>query len=363
MRRLGKMISVFLILLLAAGLLTMAGAVAEGVREGLTLCVNVIVPSLFPFMILSGYVALSGLGPWVALPLRPLTRKLLRLPDEAGSVYLMSLIGGYPVGARTMATLIQTGRLNPKLASRMLCYCVNAGPAFLVAAVGLGFFRSAAAGWILLAGQVSSSLLIGAFVSRQAKEEEGRFVQPPSDAGNAFVAAVGNASAAIINTCAFVVLFSGLNALLRESGLIAAAENAFPFSQLPMGLAESLLAGIMEVTGGCAAASSLAGNTAFLLTAFFVSFGGLSIMAQIASAVHGTGVDLRGFLLTRFVHGALTAAISYPLYLAFAHSIPTFCPTNAPAARVTPYAAVTSVGMLAMAAMLLLSLPPAARKE
>ncbi len=352
-----------LVIFIAAGLLTMASSVSAGVMEGLRLCANVIIPSLFPFMVLSGFVALSGLGPLVAFPLRPITRYLLRLPDEAASVLLMSFIGGYPVGARTMATLLSTGRLSPQRASRMLCYCVNAGPSFLVVAVGWGFFRSTDAGWILLGAQILSALIIGAFLSRAEKEDSPSRPQPPMSLNSAFVQSVINASAALINTCAFVVLFCALIALIKRAGIISALENIYPLSMLPHGLVETVLSGFLEVTSGCSASATLPGDTAFLLVSFFVSFGGISIICQVASALHATGVDLRGFLLSRFIHGALTTAIAYPVYRALSASVSVFSPANAPTAHVTIETAITSVGMLSMAAILLLSVPTYGQKK
>jgi hypothetical protein len=87
-------------LLLAAGLLTMAGAVAEGVREGLTLCVNVIVlpVSLYDPQRVCGPVW-PGRG-WRCRLVRD--QKASAPPTRRAALYFMSLIGGYPVGARTM---------------------------------------------------------------------------------------------------------------------------------------------------------------------------------------------------------------------------------------------------------------------
>ncbi|MEG2204213.1 MAG: hypothetical protein RRY21_03535, partial [Oscillospiraceae bacterium] len=59
--------------------------VAAGIQAGLAVCVDVLLPSLFPWMALTGFVTLSGLGALVAWPLRPITRWVLRLPDELGA--------------------------------------------------------------------------------------------------------------------------------------------------------------------------------------------------------------------------------------------------------------------------------------
>ena len=120
------------VLLIGAGLLTHSAQTAEGIRDGLASCATLVIPSLLPFLIFSGMLSTTRLGEWVSRPLEPVCRWVFHLPPEAGSALLMSMIGGYPVGARTIAQLLEQGRIQPRTARRMLCFCINAGPAFVV---------------------------------------------------------------------------------------------------------------------------------------------------------------------------------------------------------------------------------------
>lgn len=102
--------------------------VSSGVQEGLTLCGQVIIPTLFPFVVVALFIAKSGiadmLGKWFA----PITNILFHLPGNASCVIFMSLIGGYPVGIKMINELYSNNEISKDEAERMSLFCVNAGP-------------------------------------------------------------------------------------------------------------------------------------------------------------------------------------------------------------------------------------------
>ena len=137
---------------LCAAILVLDGdVVAAGALSGVQLCLQTVIPSLFCFMVLTGFLINSGLYRLISLPLGPLTKGLFCLPPSMGSVVLLSLIGGYPMGAKSIAGLLEQGRLDRATAQRMLPFCCCAGPSFIITAVGSGMFGSAQAGILLSA--------------------------------------------------------------------------------------------------------------------------------------------------------------------------------------------------------------------
>ena len=80
---------------LCAAILVLDGdVVAAGALSGVQLCLQTVIPSLFCFMVLTGFLINSGLYRLISLPLGPLTKGLFCLPPSMGSVVLLSLIGG-----------------------------------------------------------------------------------------------------------------------------------------------------------------------------------------------------------------------------------------------------------------------------
>ena len=117
----------------------------EAAREGLQLCYNVIIPSLFPFFVLSALVVDLGLAGYVGRALEGLMRPLFHVPGACASAFVLGFVGGYPVGARTALSLYQKGMCTKTEAERLLSFCNNSGPAFILGWWGQA--SSPAAGW------------------------------------------------------------------------------------------------------------------------------------------------------------------------------------------------------------------------
>ena len=66
-------------------------------REGISLCVDVLIPSLFPFFVLSSLLISTGLAGLCARPLESFMRPLFGVGGAGAAALSLGLIGGYPV--------------------------------------------------------------------------------------------------------------------------------------------------------------------------------------------------------------------------------------------------------------------------
>ncbi len=296
-----------------AALFLRGEAAAAGAATGLALCGRIVVPSLFPFLCAALFISKSGLADLLGRILGPVVPRLFRLPAAAAGPILLSFVAGYPVGARLTRGLYEAGQVTAAQANTMLLFTVNAGPAFVVTAVGAGMLHTSAAGWLLLAAHISASLLIGIGMGHI----DGRHMpvrdlckKPPASGRPAnmaaFVEAVSDASASMLQICGWVVLFSVILALLRSSGLPAALT--------------SLLAGLSEVTTGTAAAAA---SRNLPLIAALLGWGGLSVQFQSLSSLGKLRPNYGRFFAARAVHGLLSMGIAYILLRIFPAAVPT----------------------------------------
>lgn len=270
-----------LLLALMVLLLWQNQPVGQAVREGLALCAWSVIPSLFPFFVTVSLAVSCGL--FDAL-------RRLGLPQGA-AVFLLGLIGGYPVGGRTIGELYRAGQLSRRRAARLLTFCNNAGPSFILSIVGGMVFGSSGAGLALYAIHTVSALAAGALLGGFRREEEPLFtvsVQQPPSLPAAFVSAVGGAALAMVNVCAFVVFFLAVAALLR---------------QLLPGLPGAAL-GLLELTGGVTALPCDA--VGFCTAAALLGWGGLSVHCQTAAVLEGTGIPMGRYLLAKAMQGILS---------------------------------------------------------
>ena len=116
-----------------AGLLFYSRQSMDAARQGLSLCANVIVPSLFPFFVLSSLVVELGMAGYLGRALERVMYPLFRVGGPGAGALVLGFIGGYPVGARTAIGLYQSGQCSKAEAERMLAFCNNSGPALSLA--------------------------------------------------------------------------------------------------------------------------------------------------------------------------------------------------------------------------------------
>lgn len=337
----------------AVGLLMRGAAVSEGISLGLKICVGVLIPALFPFMALSGFLSLTNAARILSIPLAPITTRIFKLPGELGAIVLLSLIGGYPVGAKSISLLLSQGKISKRTAERMLCFCVNSGPSFLITAVGTGMLANRTAGIILFATQTAATLVIGAAVSLRAKPPKAETATVEMRGASAFVAAVSSASSAMLAMCSFAVLFSGILSLVTSSGLTYKIARLLSVKEIAVSAAA---AGFLEVTSGCVRAAAIGGDAAFAMISAIVSFGGLSVLFQIMSCFRENPIRFKPLILARLSHMILSTVMAMPLYRAFCETQPVFLASERPAAIHTDVRMVfVSFCLLCMCAIITLS--------
>lgn len=345
------LLSALAVLAFGGGILYAPEQAAQGVRDGLSLCGQVVIPSLFPFLVLSAFLVQSGLAQRAGRLLSPLTQAVFRLPGAAGSAVFMSLIGGYPIGARMTAQLLDASLVTERQARRMLLFCVNSGPAFLISAVGAAMLQSRRAGFLLCAALTSSALLTGFFTRFLPQREAGRpqpeqqAAQPACSMAGALVEAAAQGCAGIVSVCVWVILFSCAAALLR----------LLPLSEPALLLVQCLL----EVTSGCAGA---AGKAPLPVLAFILGWGGLCVHCQILRDVSKAGLSLSLFFCARVTNGLLASLICTGLLRLFPCETTAF--SNHVRALPEAFAASAPVaaGMMLMCALLILEVDSSRKK-
>ena len=203
-----------------------AGQLRLEAAKALALCAGTVIPALFPFMAVTGLLMRLGFGQWLAPYMAGLMAPLFRLPGCAGSALLLGLVGGYPIGARTAAELYTSGALTRQEAERLLTFCNNSNPVFLISVLGVGVFGSVRVGLWLWLIHVASALVTGLLFRGLGRGR--RSVPPPvsfqaPSLPGAFVASVKDAAGAMVSVCAFVTLFYVLvSPLARLGGRLAA---------------------------------------------------------------------------------------------------------------------------------------------
>lgn len=296
------------------------GQAAQGASTALQQCVTTVIPSLFPFLVLSSLAISLGAGEGLGRRLSPLLSRLFGISGQGVTPLLLGLVGGYPVGARAAADLRRSGRCSREEGERLLVFCNNCGPAFLLSTAGAQVLGSTAAGWLLWAGHLLGALVIGMVWPGRRQfdgSQPSHASEHPSFAA-AFTAAVTAGGESVLRLSAFVVFFGTAVRLLTVSGLLALLTAPLELFLSPLGLKTAdilpLLSGSLEMTQGILALSGRQPTPGTLaLAAFLLGWGGLSVHCQTRSVLRDTDLRMGGYLLAKLCHGILAGIFTWLL--------------------------------------------------
>ena len=318
------------LLIATAGLVATPDQAIAGAKDGLTLCFNVIVPSLFPFFVLSSLVVDLGLAAYLGRALEGLMRPLFRVSGSCAAAVALGFIGGYPVGARTALQLYQEGLCSKTEAERLLAFCNNSGPAFILGVVGAGVFGDSRVGLLLYLTHALASLIVGLLfrfyggsdkkqVQKSSQAKPIRAVTVPA----AFTGAVTRSLQSTLNICAFVVFFAVVLQLLSTYGAFTALARLLALAGFQPEWAKRLVAGLLELSSGV---SSLRGSTQLAgrvsMAAFMLGWAGLSVHCQVLSFLVDSGLSAKTYLAGKLCHGLIAAGLTWCLTRLFPLSAP-----------------------------------------
>ncbi len=339
-----------LLVAVAAVMLRFPQALANGVSRGLSVCSSVIIPTLYPFMILAGALTDSPLCTRPNSVVAAVTRRLFRLPACCGTAILLSLVGGYPAGALAIGRLRNSGRITAEQARRMTLFCVNGGPGFIVSTVGAGLLGSTRAGWLLFAAHAVTSLGMGILLAHTDKsaaaDDEAPSVTAPS---RPFARIVQDTCTALLTMCGFVLLAAAGLSIWEASGLPATLQS---ISGIPAATWSAAAAMLTEVSCGCIAIAG-SGTLATFWLCLCLGWGGLSVQGQLAVALKGDGEPIltRAFWLGRLIHGCVSGLIATGLFRIIPVDLPTVSRPSSTPFYASPSASVALL-FLSFTAML-----------
>lgn len=265
----------------------------DSIVNGINLCFGTLIPSMFPFLFLSAFMAESGILNIKSEKINSLSVRLFGIPCCGISAFFLSIIGGYPVGAKTVKALYENNNLTQNQAKRLMLFSVNPGPAFAVTALGLSMLSNKKAGVIIYSSVVLSNILIGILTMFLFdREYKVSYYSENAKLSQAFLDSGEKASVSMIDICSFVLIFSFLCEIIEtfvQNDSIRYTLTAF-----------------LEVTNACQILCELKNIP---LLAGVIAFGGVCVHLQIFDCITAVELDKRLFLTSRTVSSALSVII------------------------------------------------------
>lgn len=288
----------------------------EYVERGLKLCARSLIPSLFPFMVASELVLRSGACEAFSVVLQKPFRFLFGIEKEGSSAFLLGIICGFPIGARTAVSLYEEGRISERTFCRLLNFSNVPSAAFVISAVGRALFCSRELGVVLYSVTLISAVCVGVIqnIACKGKKRHGESGKPLCPKGKSqtdvsaetlFSSSVTSAASSMLFVCGFVVFFSVLTGIIEN--ILSCAGLPRPFL--------CVVVAFFEMSAGAVSAASLEQPLlAVLIAAGAIGWSGLSVHSQIIGICARTGARFGRYFISKAVQ-ALTNVVFVYLYL------------------------------------------------
>lgn len=303
----------------ALALIACSAEAMEAARYSLRLCGEVLIPSLFPFFVLSALIQELGLPSRLGRLTAPGMRRLFGVPGSGCAALILGLMAGYPLGAASVAGLVERGELERGEGERLLGFCNNSGLAFILGAAGAGVFGSARAGLVLYAAHILAALTAGVLLSLGRPRPALRLpeIRPPR--AGALPSAVTTSVRNMLNVCGFVVAFGVITGTLDAVGLLPTlALDLSRLTGLEVSACRAAVVGFFELGGGVGAMRGLSATPLNLaVCALVIGWGGLSVHFQTSAVVSGAEISTA----RHFTGRCLSAVFSFVYVLLLAPAV------------------------------------------
>lgn len=281
-------ISLVMCILGMVSLILDSACAARSVQDAINLCINTVIPSLFPLFVLSGI--LVGMAGTISIPFLV---KFCRIPPGSESIFLLGLAGGFPMGAQCIVQAMENHSLSPKDAQRMLGFCNNCGPAFIFGILG-SLFQNSLIPLALLLIQAESAIMVAAIWPGKP-DGRAQITHHPVSVSQAVTRAVRS----MVSICAWVILAKVILGFVERW--------LFPFFPVHV---QIFLAGILELTGGCLALYKITSQSQqLLLCCIFICFGGICVLLQIHGITAQSGLAMGTCVRQKLTQALIGAAL------------------------------------------------------
>lgn len=296
--------------------------VLSSTRNALLLWANIVLPSLFSFLVLSELLNITGINTIIGRILNPLMHPLFNLPGISSVAIVLGMTSGYPIGAKTTADLLQSNKITLKEANHLITFTNNSGPLFISGAVGIGIYKSPTIASLLLISHYISAILVGLIfrffnnetISSSYSNKSTIEIINFSKIGSIFGDIIKKSLTTLFMLGGFIVIFAVFTSILDSLGLLTLISKTI-FPQIDTYTGNSLIYGLLEVTTGITrlATSNLSLFFKIIVTSFLIGFGGLSVHLQTLNILSDTKISPSRYFIGKTLQAILSALISFLL--------------------------------------------------
>lgn len=296
----------------------------DGVISGALLFFYKVFPSLFSFLVVSNIIlAYDGVYIYSKLIGKLLCRPL-RLPVNCSFVLIISMLCGYPLGAKYACELCEKNLIDLSTCERLLNIASNASPLFILGSVGISMFKNSTIGYILLLSNLLSCMIMGLLMPSKKtyinQIHEKKHIYIHENIGKVIKSSIENTIKNCMSIGGFVIIFSVVNNILKNNFLFnSLIQELSKFMGISSDIIEGSLLGIIEMTNGCNLISSSTASFTLkiIIVSFLFTFSGVSIISQVYSFTYKFKISMKKYVIGKVFQGIICSTLSFLIYHLF----------------------------------------------
>lgn len=302
------------------------GAIVINPEVYITSCLNgimvwatVVLPALLPFMFFTKTLTELGVADILASKFK-LFPKIFKVPSLAIYVFILSILSGYPVGAKIVADLYESGAISKEEAYKITTFTSNSGPMFVLGSVGIGMLTSRKLGIIILISHILGALING-LIYRNHKENSTEINKKIIEKNNLSIGdLMWNTVHSVLIIGGFIALFFVIIEIINNLNIFSPISNLFSkIFNCDANIFTAIFNGIFEITRGCLDISKLGLSelVSGTLCTFIISFGGLATTMQALVFLKKFDMRFSFFIKQKITHAIFASVIYFILLLIF----------------------------------------------
>lgn len=298
-----------------------------GTISGLKLFFFNVLPGLFPFMFLTKLITELNQVFIISQKLDKFSYKLFGTPGVSIYALFMSIISGYPIGAKIIADLYSKNQITEAEAKKMSIFCTTSGPIFVIGTVGTIMFQNYKFGIIIYLSHIISSILLGIaynLISKSSKNKKLKTAettqqivikqkQLPTKQKNLINLCLNQTINSLFIVGAYITIFYLTSEILETLHIFEFLSNILfkLFSKLNFNKIQTsgFIYGLLEVTRGSKILSTISIKSSAVLTSGLISFSGLSIIMQSMAFLKDAKIKTHTFIISKCVHSIFSMLI------------------------------------------------------
>ena len=301
---------VFLLLLFFSILLAVDKSFSTATIKGFSLWFSCVLPALFPYFFITTILCSLKITGNLSKVLSPFTSALFNVNGAVGYAFFISILSGYPVGAKTVCDLKEKGLIGETESVRASALCSTSSPVFLLGSVGSIMFNDSRFGLLLFLSHLITAVIIGvlfSFYKRKDKPQVVTLFSANNKVNNVLYESAYSAVISVLVVGAIITVFYILTEILLSLNILTPLINFVSLITGDFESAKGIVLGMFECTKGLSVlASSKSGIFTLPIASAICSFGGLSIIAQSVAYLKKAKIKTAPFIFSKIISAVIS---------------------------------------------------------